>query len=183
MDLFKCFSRQTLPMVLRHILRHTKVLKEVNASLLNPVQSEAEKCPQGDHEARSSSTLLKAFSQGKPSMKNCLPLLKLLRYSTLRNLNVQAEPLTGEWCQLKLYLDKAPCEPDSALQVPSEATVWKSGLSSCEALHTCSHSGQRKSHVSPRANMVLPGTNWWQDPHGLLISTLPVCGTHHSLVT
>ena len=74
----------------------TKVLKEVNASLLNPVQFEAEKCPQGDHEARSSSTLLKAFSQGKPSVRNCLLLLKFLRYSSLRNLNVQAEPLTGE---------------------------------------------------------------------------------------
>lgn len=95
-------------MVLRHILRHTKVLKEVNSSLLNPVQPKAEKCPQGDHEARSISTLLKEYSQGKPSMRSCLPLLKLLRYSTLRNLNVQEEPLTGEWCQLKLYLDKAP---------------------------------------------------------------------------
>lgn len=60
-------SRQTLPMAPRHILRHAKVLKEVNASLLNSVQFEVEKCPQCDHEARSSSTLLKAFSQGKSS--------------------------------------------------------------------------------------------------------------------
>lgn len=148
-------------MVLRHILRHTKVLKEVNASLLNPVQFEAEKCPQGDHEARSSSTLLKAFSQGKPSVRNCLLLLKFLRYSSLRNLNVQAEPLTGEWRQLKLYLDKAPCEQDSALQVPSEATVWKSGLSSCETLCTCLKISckPQDQHGSPR-NQLMVGSTW-----------------------
>ena len=62
------FFQQTFPVVLRHI----KVLREVNSSPLNPFQSGAEKWPQGDQEARSSSTLLlKAFSHGKPSIRSC----------------------------------------------------------------------------------------------------------------
>lgn len=96
--------------------------EEVNSSLLNPVQPKAEKCPQGDHKARSSSTLLKECSQGKPSMRSCLSLLKPLRYSTLRNLNVQAEP-DRPVMPAETVSGESPCEQDSALQVPSEATV------------------------------------------------------------
>lgn len=108
--------RQNFPTVLRHI----EVLKEVNSSPLNPFKSGAKKWPQGDHEARSSSTLLlKALSQGQSSMaaRGAHNMPPPPWCSSLKNLNVQAEPwrwvMPTEPPSGQSHLWTRPCPPDA----------------------------------------------------------------------